>query len=246
MNEENYQYYDSIIYTVEQAIDIIQKVKYTDCFNQFYLEHELIPQLGLNNECLSEQPKELAKYFGKGLHLWQYPNQLSHYLVWLAYNAKHINSYLEIGCRWGGTFILTVEWLKKIGAPLKFAIAVDPITPTPFITKYIELSKDIPITYLQMYSNSEEFIQYYNYVLPEFVFIDGDHSLQGVMSNHLIARKTAKIIAHHDIKSNSCPATTVFWEYVKQAEDSFVYAEFIKQYKSVEGSFLGIGVLKKK
>jgi len=201
--------------------------------------------LGLNNEMLHEQPSELSKYFGTGLHLWQYPNQLSRYLVWLAFNAKHVKSYMEIGCRWGGTFILITEWLKKIGARLDYAVAVDPIEPTPFIKRYMDIS-GIPIVYRNEMSTAPEFRKYYDACRPEFVFIDGDHTMLGVMNDHLLARKSAKIIVHHDVTSQACPDTTLFWSYVRTAEDAFEFAEFTDQYDSVKGSFLGIGVLKRR
>lgn len=46
---------------------------------------------------------------------------------------------MEIGCRWGGMFILITEWLRNSGADLKTVIALDPIAPTPFISAYFDL-----------------------------------------------------------------------------------------------------------
>ena len=54
--------------------------------------------------------------------IWQYPNQFSKYLYLLS-NYK-INSYIEIGCRWGGTFVLTNEFLKKHNTIIK-SVAID-------------------------------------------------------------------------------------------------------------------------
>lgn len=95
---ERYQYYESIVNEVDMAVQKIKSLDMKACFDSNFLEHEFIPSLGLNNEALNEQPQELKKYFGKGLHIWQYPNQLSKYLVWLAYNASNIQRYVEIGC----------------------------------------------------------------------------------------------------------------------------------------------------
>jgi len=72
----------------------------------------LLPSFGMNGENVSELPKELSKNFNKGIRFWQYPNQFAPYLKQLS--EYKINSYLEIGCRWGGTFILTNEFLNKI------------------------------------------------------------------------------------------------------------------------------------
>lgn len=243
--QARYEYFEKISHAVDDAIRIIGDVKPADRFNVDFLEHELIPALGLNNEALREQPPELEAYFGKGLHLWQYPSQLSRYLVWLAYNAKDIRSYMEIGCRWGGTFILVSEWLKKIGTKLDVTIAVDPIEPTPFIKRYMEVS-DTPVIYHKALSTSPEFLTQFALAGPEFVFIDGDHSMRGVMFDHLTARRSARIIAHHDVSSQACPDTTLFWSYAKAAESEFDSAEFTQQYPSVGASYLGIGVMKRK
>lgn len=49
-----------------------------------FLEEDLLLKMGLNNEHLEEFPEELHPYTGKGLLVWQYPNQLSKLLVYLA------------------------------------------------------------------------------------------------------------------------------------------------------------------
>lgn len=242
--QEKYQHYETLVGEVENTIAKIKALPIAKCYDTHFLETEFIPSLGLNNEYLEQQPAELSPYFGKGLHLWQYPSQLSRYLVWLAHNAREIRTFSEIGCRWGGTFILVNEWLKKIGAPLEFSLAIDPIEPTPFVRKYIEISST-PVHYIKNFSTSQEVIDYMSMLKPEMVFIDGDHSLQGVMFDHLLVRKTAKIIVHHDVASQACPGTSVFWSYVKQAESDFFAWEFTQQYPSVSGNFLGIGALKR-
>jgi hypothetical protein len=242
--EDRYAYYERIVDSVDRAIDLIRAVPQSRCLDVDYLEHELIPALGLNNEQLQSQPTELAAHYGKGLHLWQYPNQLARFLVWLAFNANDMRSYMEVGCRWGGTFIVLTEWLRRIGAPLEFAVAVDPIAPTPFIKRYREAA-DFPVVYLQMLSTSRPFLDYARSAKPEVVFIDGDHRMAGVMTDHANARKYAKIIVHHDISSDACRDTTLFWQYLKLTEDRFESVDFTQQYESVRGSFLGIGALKR-
>lgn len=242
---EKYQYYANIVGSVEETVRKVADLPPSKCYDTKFLETVFIPGLGLNDESLEQQPSELGPYFGKGLHLWQYPSQLAHYLVWLTHNAKTIRNYTEIGCRWGGTFILVNEWLKKIGAPIEFSLAIDPITPTPFIEHYRKISST-PVLYIQDFSSSKSVKDYLSAVHPDMVFIDGDHSIQGVMFDHLLVRKSAKIIVHHDIASQACPATSLFWTYVREAEDGFDNWEFTQQYDSVEGSFLGIGVLKRR
>lgn len=137
------------------------------------------------------------------------------------------------------------EWLKRIGAPIEFSLAIDPIPLTPFMRRYIEISSH-PIHYIENLSTSSEVTNYLLTSKPEMVFIDGDHSMKGVMFDHLLVRKTANIIVHHDIFSQACPDTALFWSYLKEAESNFEFIEFTDQYESVHGNFLGIGVLKAK
>ena len=77
-----------MVEAVDNAVKKISLLEHHLCYDVNYLEKILIPELGLNNEMLHEQPQELKKYFGKGLHLWQYPSQLARYSVWLIHNAK--------------------------------------------------------------------------------------------------------------------------------------------------------------
>lgn len=242
---EKYQYYANIVGSVDETIQKIAELPISKCYDTQFLEQTFIPSLGLNNEFLEQQPAELSPHFGKGLHLWQYPSQLARYLVWLAFNGKEVRNYTEIGCRWGGTFILINEWLKKVGAPIEFSLAIDPIVPTPFVERYRQVSST-PVQYIQDFSTSKAVVDYLNALRPDMVFIDGDHSIQGVMFDHLLVRSKADIIVHHDIVSQACPGTTLFWNYAKQAESEFDHWEFTQQYDSVQGTFLGIGALKRK
>lgn len=225
------------------------------CRDVAFLETEFIPSLGLNDECLKEQPKELAHYFGTGLHLWQYPNQLARYLAWISANAYNVRSYLEIGCRWGGMTILVAEWLRKNGSQLEHLIAVDPIEPTPFIEEYFQLLRTeckrgkptISATYLQEYSTSTAVARLVDEVKPDFVFVDGDHSFRVAFEDHMLARKYARIIVHHDIVSQVCPDIPRLWTALKDLERTeFEFTEFVDQYPSVKGYFLGIGAMKRR
>ncbi|WP_160008385.1 hypothetical protein [Rhizobium sp. 18055] len=244
MEDDRYTYYATLVHHVRSTIEAIQNLEYSKCFDRDYLEHTLIPALGLNNEYLSQQPKELGPYYGTGLHLWQYPSQLADYLVWLSLNGKGVKRYMEIGCRWGGTFIVVSEWLKKIGAELELSIAVDPVDATPFIKEYIAISST-PVVYLNDYSTSKSVIEYQRMAKPDMVFIDGDHSMPGVMFDHGLVRRSANIIVHHDIASFACPPTVAFWNYAREAEENFECFEFVSQYESVAGNFLGIGAMKR-
>jgi hypothetical protein len=247
---DRYQRFESLKGSVFETSSAIAQLSAAQRVDVAFLEHEFIPSLGLNDEILKEQPPELAPYFGRGLHLWQYPSQLAPYLAWLSENCAGITSFMEVGCRWGGMFVLVSEWLRHNGANLKAVIAVDPVVQTPFIGAYFELLKvqtRIEPFYLQAFSTSPLVGACVDQIKPDFVFIDGDHSLKGAMLDHLMIRQYAKIIVHHDIRSQACPDTTLLWQALKRLEAPlFESFEFTKQYNSVNGSFLGIGAMKRK
>ena len=248
--QDRYQRFSCLAPFVHDAINAIAGLSSAQRTDVEFLEREFIPGLGLNDEALHEQPAELSASFGKGLHLWQYPNQLAPYLAWLARNSSGITSFMEIGCRWGGMFILVAEWLRNNGADLKTIIAVDPIGPTPFIVTYFDWLREqtkIEPVYLQAFSHSPIVGMLVERVKPEFVFIDGDHSLLGAMQDHLLVRRHANVIVHHDVHSQACPETTLLWKALKEFEaPRFDMVEFTGQYASVNGAFLGIGAMKRR
>jgi hypothetical protein len=235
---------------VGSAIAAIDALTEAQCVDAEYLEHVFIPSLGLNDEILHEQPRELFASYGKGLHIWQYPNQLAGYLAWLAGNAAGITSYMEIGCRWGGMFILIAEWIRKNGGQLRSVTAIDPIEPSPFIQSWFALLRDetrIQATYLRDYSTSPAVKDAVDHIRPDMVFIDGDHGLRGALGDHMLVRDHAQIISHHDIFSQAWPDTTFLWETLKKLEaHDFEFSDFVAQYPSVGGNFLGIGAMKRK
>jgi hypothetical protein len=240
---------------VAQTMAAIAALTPAQCRDATYLETTFIPTLGLNDEYLSEQPPQFAAAYGTGLHIWQYPNQLAAYLVWLADNVDGITSYLEIGCRWGGMFILISEWIRKHTTTLHAITALDLLEPTPFITTYFTLldqqrtsGHPTPTaTYLRHLSTSPEAKTAIDSLRPDFAFIDGDHRMQGVLADHMLVRPHAKIIAHHDIHSQSCRDTTALWTALKTLEaQTYDFHDFTAQYNTVPGHFLGIGAMKRK
>jgi hypothetical protein len=249
------QRFESLCGSVACAIGMVRALDRSQCTDRRFLEMEFIPALGLNDELQHEQPIELAHAYGKGLHIWQYPKQLAGYLAWLADNAASVAAYMEIGCRWGGMFILVSEWLRHNGAHLRTVVAVDPIAPTPFIDTYFHLLRQereagrsaVEALYMQAFSTSSVVREAVERIRPDFVFIDGDHRLAGALADHMLVRDHARIVVHHDISSQACPDTTFLWTVLKTLEAPvFDTVEFTEQYDSVSGQFLGIGVLQRR
>jgi len=202
--------------------------------------HSLILSTGLNNEYVDEQPPELAEYFGRGLKIWQYPNQFSEFLEFI--RTLNVKSYMEVGCRHGGTFVLVSETLKRGSSNKDFSsTACDLIEMSPTLRKYYDISKTVD--YWTGSSRTEAFKKFALEKSPEFVFIDGDHSYAGVKSDFSIFEnnKETKYIVLHDIVNQACPGVVKMWNEIK-ADSRFETREFTKQYLSVPGTFLGIGI----
>lgn len=193
----------------------------------------LLPTFGMNGENDRELPKELSQNFNKGIRFWQYPNQFAPYLKHIS--QYKINSYLEIGCRWGGTFILTNEILYNINGDMN-SYACDLISPSKIMSEY------------KFYRNFQYFSVNSNLLNREIInhdidliLIDGDHSYEGLSRDFEISKQfNPKYISFHDIKSDVCPGVVKFWNEIKT---KYKYYEFVNQYDSVNGNFLGIGLI---
>jgi cephalosporin hydroxylase len=222
-------------------INLIKESNIDNLKNNIYLE-ELIIKLGFNNENLIEQPFFVQQNSG-GLFIWQYSNQFSKYLCLL--NNYNISSYIEIGCRWGGTFILTNEYLKKFNTMNK-SVAID-IIDSPVIN-YCLLNNETQ--FIKINSREEIFKIYIKNNYFDLIFIDGDHSYEGVKNDYEISKNSGKIYVFHDIVSNACPGVVQFWNELKiNEENNYDFFEFTEQYSDVwkrtKKTFLGIVAIKK-
>jgi len=232
--------------------NIAKFIDFMSSIDTLYLTDNTILQAcllkaGLNDEHLEEQPIELSQYFGTGygLRIWQYPNQFVPYLLLLNNYKDKINSYLEIGSRYGGTFIFTNEYLKAIkNEPIK-STACDIIPIPTNISQYNELN--INSSYLEISSQSDEFKNFISNKHFSLILIDGDHLYDGVKKDSEACIDSGDIIVFHDIVSSVCPGTTSYWEEFKSSyRDRFNFYEFVDQYPSVGSQYLGIGCAVKK
>ncbi|OKO82321.1 hypothetical protein [Bradyrhizobium sp. NAS96.2] len=248
--DDRYQRFADLAPFVREAIDTIAALTPAQRVDVDFLEREFIPALGLNDELLHEQPPELAPSFGKGLHLWQYPNQLAPYLAWLARNAAGITSYMEIGCRWGGMFILVAEWLRTSGADLQEGDCTRSDRADAVHRDLFRTAAGAGAHRADLHAGV------FNLAAGRRACRPAEARLRFHRRRSQPARcdagspagaRHARIIVHHDIHSQACPDTTWLWKALREFEaPSFDAFEFTSQYASVNGSFLGIGAMKRR
>lgn len=192
-----------------------------------------------------EWPKELVSFTDKGLKIWQYPTQFSKYLTFLT--QFEIDSYLEIGVAYWGTFVFTTEYLRRFRPGLK-SYCIDVRVPSLLLNLFAQKRKFEYIT-----AKSSEL---YSHLSPDTAFdlvlVDGDHSKEGAMKDFYLVKDNAKIIAFHDIVNFKTPGAIDAWQELKReyATEYDCY-EFIDQYdelmaKQPDRKLLGIGVAVKK
>lgn len=197
-------------------------------------------------DMLAQFPESLHKYCGRGLGLWQYPNQFAPYLNKVLENK--VDSYLEIGVGAGGTFTFTSTELIKAGCRSCFAVDVAPIGKVavvnnegdPFEGKLAAFIEANPECSFHQGTGTDFLTSHRPYPV-DFALIDGDHSYAGVTKDWLTVVGRARIIAIHDISNQSVPGVGRFWNEIKN--NRFYHSfEFTQQYEEGK-SFLGIGLM---
>lgn len=235
---------------LETQANIIFELSDAQILDTDFIEKCLVPSLGLNDELLEQQPPEFSQSFGKGIFLWQYPNQVAAFLTHLAAVRPPVTHYLEIGSRWGGMFFLMCVWLKRIsGTTFKAGTAIDIVSEPPLLEIFRNIGPltGIEIRYLQNDSHDETVEHFIKDNRPDIVFIDGEHSVQAALHDHMINLDSADWIVHHDISNDSLPHLRFLYDSLVRLSDSeFESQKFVQQYESVEGNHLGIGLMSRK
>jgi predicted O-methyltransferase YrrM len=195
---------------------------------------ELLPRLGLADDVPHVLPAHLQPYAGTGVRHWQYPNQFAPYLALLA--RMEVRSYLEIGVRHGGTFLITVEALRP-----EVAIAVD-------IDRVPALERRPGVELVQADSRSRRFRRLVERRGPfDLVLVDANHAYEAVRSDVETVLPHANVIALHDIVDQASPGVRRAWAELKRDHaDTFAFHELTAQYdevvERVGTTVLGLGV----
>jgi len=203
-------------------------------------------------EHMYEYPMYLRPYCGRGVGMWQYPNQFAKYLN----NIRHfpISHYVEIGTGAGGTFIFTTEFLKTYN-PSLFSVGVDiqeigrPYAyreeVSPYDGNFLSYILSHPNTgFLQ--GEAINYLTRFPDSIIDLLLIDGDHSYAGIKRDFELLLHRSKLLVFHDIVSIYCPGVVQFWNELKSNYSHHII-EYIDQYPMYynvsQERFLGIGVL---
>jgi len=226
---------------VDGAVSLIRNASLRELRDETFLREEFLLMLGLNGEGLAEFPEELYPWCGRGIRSWQYPVQFSKFLSHLS--GMNFRSYVEIGCRFGGTFIILVEYMRRF-MDLDMAVAID-ITQTDIMTAYA--GRTVGVDYKIQSSADPQMKSFLGSKNWDFAFIDGDHSYEGCVSDFHAVRQNASVIGFHDIASAACPGVVRAWQEVRGIVPSSRLFEATDQYTSVRErtgcSYLGIGLV---
>jgi hypothetical protein len=196
----------------------------------------LIAELGLNDEGLDEFPAALRPHCGGGLRLWQYPNQFAPYLIRLS--QLGVRSYLELGVRHGGSFVLTVEYLQRFGS-LARAVGVD-VIPSPSMVEYARRNPIAQFACLN--TRSDAFAALLERLgTVDLAFVDSHHEADQCRAEFALLARHASMIAFHDIRNVGCPGIGEVWREIA-AGGAFACETFVDQYPVPGGPFMGIGL----
>lgn len=202
-------------------------------------------------------PVELYDSCGKGIGLWQYPNQFGPYLSHVVREMGVVQTYAEVGVAAGGTFMFTTEFLRKFcGLQKAYAVDIAPIGTVDYLQSSVSPFDGVLETYMKgIGAGVSEFLHGDCVKLLgelqtrgeklDLLLIDGDHSYAGAKRDFEVLRGVTRTIVFHDIDNDLCTDLRQLWAELRELPE-YVPVEFVAQYPSLGRRYLGIGVLMQK
>lgn len=194
----------------KECIDLVEKISPQSTFEE--IVKWIREEAGSNNNGYFKTNKENA------LRLQQVPEEYAELLFKI--KEKSPKSYLEVGIGNGGSWLTCSHFNKDT---LEVSHAVDNLSYSFAAQKYEEVL--FIRSYLSNHIKNVDF--FYSYSTPfllncnqkyDVIFIDGDHSYQGVKSdyeNSIRLLNEGGIMIFHDINSKGAPGVTQFWNEFK-------------------------------
>lgn len=213
---------------VEERVAMIRDAALENLLSAAWLEHELLPQLGLHWWAQEFLPACLGPYCGTGLQSFQAPNQFAKYLAHLS--GQQISSYLELGLGCGGTFIITIEYLSRFSAVPVTALGVD-ISIDPILRAYAELNSNAQL--LESSTDTPDIGKLLRRRFWDLALIDADHTEEACERDLALVRDNARLIALHDIYNDICPDIEIEWNRLLRIVPRRSSWEFTEQYEEM-------------
>ena len=169
----------------------------------------------LKNEAGVSDKNYFKANFQGGLELQQVPEEYAQLLVF--FRESKIKKYMEIGIGNGGSFLVNTCALKD---SLIKAIAVDNLSYSQTkegLEKRFNTAKHFGVNLEFFNSDSVLFLKNCKEKF-DCIFIDGDHSYQGVKADFIEAKKLLGpkgYLIFHDIASRNCPGVRQLWQEIK-------------------------------
>ena len=214
---------DDEIKSFDAAVSFLRGIRAEEITLEF-IRDEIMPRTGFG-PIKPFLPPSLHDKCESGLWVQQMPNQFAPYLMFLI--KKGVSSYLEVGAAHGGSFVLTCEVLGKFH--LVEAAIISMTGESKFLRRYKE-KYGASFEFHSLNSHSSEALDVMKSRVWNHVFLDGDHSRDGMIQDFEFASSSARMVALHDVHNIACRGGMDAWQKIKDDPKSVRTVEFIEQY----------------